>query len=462
MTVAIVFILYAVTILSLRYLKSGSERYRYIIRKSVHLATGLVLFFLTYHFNKQTILMLISAGTVFSIVTYRIKKLDFIHTTSGSSLGTLFYPIGLLTSFILLYHMPVYYFRLTLMILSLSDTAANLCGEIKRWNFRFTILKESKSILGVAGFACSAFMLHVILLPMPRSGVYSYILLSVIAAINFEVISFRGSDNFTLPAGCSLFFILTYNTDADSIMLIMMILLLAAGSIMLYKKNILTRYGSIAAYLLGIFFFCLPGYAWSVPVIAFFITSVVFTKINGYVNRKNEETNRRNIWQVFANILFAVASSAGYLITGDEIFIYFYIALIATVTSDTWASEIGPVFAKRCFSIADLEFKNSGTSGGVSLPGTAAAFTGSLMISLLSYYLFFNAIDTAMVLLIALAGFAAMFVDSLLSAFLEPVLLKTEFFKKEPGPDSPAPNDIVNLAGSLTAPVFFLLFRMLI
>jgi hypothetical protein len=61
-----------------------------------------------------------------------------------------------------------------------------------------------------------------------------------------------------------------------------------------------------------------------------------------------------------------------------------------------------------------------------------------------------------------MAGFAAMFVDSLFSAFLEPELMNMSFFKNVNGPDSPSPNDIVNLLASLTAPLFFLLFRMLI
>jgi len=459
--VIIIFIVYAAALLTLRYFKITGGRTRCMIRKSVHLATGLVIFFLTYHFDKQAILILILAGTLFSIATWRDRRFNFIHTTSGTSLGTLFYPAGLLVSYLLLYDMPDYYFRLVLMILSVSDTIANLGGEIKKGNTRFTILKEEKSIFGAAGFAASAFIFHLVLLPETDIYSYYYILLSVIAAVNFEIISFRGSDNFSIPAGCSLFFILTHGKDNGSALLIILILLLACGTVMLYKKNILTRYGSLSAYLLGVFLISLPGTVWIIPVLVFFLTSVIFTKINGSVNRKADDTNRRNIWQVCANIFFAVVSSAGFIITENDIFIYFYITLVATVTADTWASEIGPVFSKKCFSLSDFKFKESGISGGVSLQGTAAALAGSFFISALSYYLFFHSIDSTIISILALAGFAAVFVDSIFSAFLEPVLLGMNFFKNGSGPDSPSPNDIVNLSASLTAPVFFVLFRMM-
>lgn len=457
-----IFIVYAAALISLKFLKIKSEKFRYITRKSVHLVTGLVLFFLTYHFEKQTILMLIIAGTLFSIITYKFSRFSYIHTTSGTSLGTLFYPIGILASHLLLYNMPDNYFRLTLMILTVSDTIANLSGEIstQKINFRFTIFSEEKSIFGAAGFALSAFILHMIFLP-GQPEIY-YIFLSVIAAVNFEIISARGSDNFSIPVGCSLFFLLTHDKSFSLIPLIILIPLLAWGTVMLYKKNVLTRYGSIASYMLGVFLITLPGSAWIIPVLVFFLTSVIFTKINGRMNRKQEDTNRRNIWQVFANIFFAVVSAALYLVTENNIFIFFYITLVAAVTADTWASEIGPVFSKRCFSISDFKLKDSGISGGVSLPGTAAALSGAFLISILSYYLFFNNINYTMVTLLSLSGFASVFVDSFLSAFLEPVLLKIRFFKDRSDPDSPTPNDIVNLSASITAPIFFLLFRIYI
>ena len=457
-TIAGIFVLYTIIILSIQYVKPVRDKYKYLIRKSVHLSTGVVIFILTFHLEKQSLLILISAGTLFSIITYSVKRFSFIHTTSGSSLGTLFYPFGILFSFVLLYNMPLYYFRIPLMILTVSDTMANICGLIKNGNFRFIILKEEKSIFGAAGFALSALVIHLILLPGVSSLHLYYIVLSVIVAVNLELISFKGSDNFSIPVGSSLFLLFTDESSLNSPFLIIFIILIASGSIILFKKNILTLYGSIAAYLLGIYLFALPGTSWIIPVLIFFLSSVIFTRINGIVNHKSRKFNRRNIWQVFANIFFAVISSAAYIITKNDTFIYLYIVLIATVTADTWASELGPVFSKRCLSLFDFSIKKAGSSGGISLLGTIFAFAGTIIMSTLSYYLFFNSIHIELIAIISISAFMAVFVDSFLSAFLEPLLLDLDFFKNSSGSDTPAPNDIINLTASLSAPLFLLCF----
>lgn len=458
---AVLIIFYTIGIIALQYIKFSSDRSKFFIRKSVHLLTGLVILLITYHMDKQFVLILIASGTIFSIITYQLGKFNFIHTTSASSMGTLFYPLGLLISIVLLYNMPIHFFRITLMLLTISDTLANLSGIIKNRNLRFTILKDEKSVFGVAAFAVSGFIIHLILWPDVQSGFYYYFMLSVIAAVNFEIISFRGSDNFTIPAGSSIFFVLTDGMTSIPLLTALLIILIASGSVILYKKNILTRYGSIAAYALGIYFFAVLGLKWSVPVVLFFLTSVLFTKINGCINKKPETSSRRNIWQVFANIFFAFISSFLYLITEDVIFIYFYITLIATVTADTWASELGPVFSKRCFSLSDFSFRNSGISGGVSIFGTIASLTGSFLITALLCYLFFNKIDVALISVIAIAGYAGSFIDSVLSAFLEPVLDNMDYFKIRDSLDSLSPNDLINLTASFTAPVFFILFFMM-
>nr|HPQ55477.1 DUF92 domain-containing protein [Spirochaetota bacterium] len=196
-----------------------------------------------------------------------------------------------------------------------------------------------------------------------------------------------------------------------------------------------------------------------VPVVAFFGTSVLFTVINGRVNRKPGDTNRRNVWQVGANIFFAVCASAGYLIWGTDAFIHIFITLVAMVTADTWASELGPVFSRRCFSLAEWRMADSGTPGGISFPGTFAAIAGALMITVLSQYLFFQRVDIELTAVITIAALLGTFVDSLLSAFAEPKLAAMDYFAHHTGPDSPSPNDIVNLAASFTAPLLYLLLR---
>ncbi|MBW6481273.1 MAG: hypothetical protein K0B37_17740, partial [Bacteroidales bacterium] len=55
------------------------------------------------------------------------------------------------------------------------------------------------------------------------------------------------------------------------------------------------------------------------------------------------------------------------------------------------------------------------------------------------------------------SAFLACFADTLLGTFVEGKLLNMTYFQKKNIPEALTPNDIVNLGGSFTAFVFFLL-----
>jgi len=58
-----------------------------------------------------------------------------------------------------------------------------------------------------------------------------------------------------------------------------------------------------------------------------------------------------------------------------------YVSSMATKLSDTFQSEIGKAFGKRCFLITTLKPVPRGTEGAVSLEGYAAGVVGSLIIA---------------------------------------------------------------------------------
>lgn len=457
----IIFFIYAASIMLLGYIIKGNGEYNFPVRKTVHFGTGMLLLYLTFTVGKETLLIVIILGAILSFLTYFINSFSYIHKTSRASMGTVLYPIGLLASILILYKKPVYYFQISLLILALSDTVANLCGLIKKRNFRFTILKDEKSILGAAGFAVTAFAIHLIFLPQLYSGLYLFTIFSVITALHLEIISFRGSDNFTIPAGTAIFFLFMDSNviSLSALLYLPFLILLAAGSFLLFRKKILTRYGSLTAYLTGIYFIVIPGYKFVIPLLFFFITSVILTKLNEWKNNKISEKETRNLWQVVANSLPAIAASAAYFVSGNEMFLYFYIALIAAVTADTWASEAGPSMTGRCLSLRSLKIVDSGVSGGISVHGTIAAMAGAGSASVLCFFVFFKNVDSFMIILAAMAGFFSTFIDSFLGAFLEPHLLRIKFFQRENtgGKDFPMPNDIVNLLGSSSAVLFFII-----
>ena len=419
--------------------------------------TGCLILFLTYFVEKDILLILFLIGGSFSFLTFKYKKFYLLHKTSNASLGTLFYPLGVISAFMVLYNLPLYYFRIVIMVLTISDTAAYFAGQIFRYNGNFVILSDKKSIHGVIAY--SAITLIILLAGMPAEINIAFLILALIVAVNLEVISWRGSDNLTIPLGLSLLFIVNDLYSFNPLLISAIILAMASGCFLLYRWRVLDRAGSLTAYLLGVYFISILGIKWIVPVLLFFISSVLFTKLHARLLNMNRSSISRNAWQVMANILWAVLASILFLITSSEIFIYFFIALLAAVTADTWASEIGPVINRKSFSIADMKMHPAGVTGGISAGGTIAAIAGSAIISFFSFYLFFGEFRPGTIIILSVSGFIACFSDTFLGAFTEEKIARMNFFRQNGNFFSP--NDIVNLLGSATAPVLFLLISWL-
>jgi uncharacterized protein (TIGR00297 family) len=450
-------IVYTALILSLRSIFPENRFYKYLVRKSIHMITGLILFVFTFYYGSGTIFVLVCLGVLISLATYFLRRFNFIHATSPASFGTLFYPCGILAALIILWNQPISSFRISVMILAVSDTFANFGGLIRKGNVRFNVLKEEKSIYGAASFAVTALIIHRILAGS-QTG-WDLTVLFIIAALNFELISYRGSDNFSIPVGCALFFLVADGGVSVPLVPILFIPAAALLSFLLYKINWLSRTGSLSAYILGIYLFLGLDYRWGITLLFFFVSSTVFTWMHRSIKKKGGRKRGRNVWQVSANSAVAVASSLACILTGNIIFIYFFVAAAAAATGDTWASELGPLLNKNCLSLSDLKIRTAGVSGGVSLFGTIAAAAGSFSTSMLGFWLFFQRTDISVIILLAAAGFLAVFIDSLLGAFIEPSILKWSFFKGKHGLDREniTPNDLVNFAASATAPLFFLL-----
>ncbi len=267
----------------------------------------------------------------------------------------------------------------------------------------------------------------------------------------------RGSDNFSIPVGLALLFLLSYHNEVNYLFLSAILVALVPACFLLFKFNILTRRGSFVAFLLGFYFAGIKGWEWLIPVLLFFLSSAAFTKVHHAIKGVGKKTTARNAWQVIANIIWAVTSSALFLLTQNEIFILFFIAFVAAVTADTWASEIGPLLNKRCFSPSTMRMVPAGTNGGISFFGSLAALAGATIISSISYYLFFGLWQWDIIAILSVSAFLACFADSLLGAFVEDKMLRMDYFKKRKTLESITPNDLVNMIGSGTAFIFYLL-----
>ena len=180
--------------------------------------------------------------------------------------------------------------------------------------------------------------------------------------------------------------------------------------------------GALATFLLAGFIFALGGLKWSVPILTFFILSSILSKVRKKINSEIEEffekTGVRDHWQVFANGgLGGILVVFNYL-QPDNLFYYMYIASLAAVCADTWATEIGTFKKTKTYNILNLKPITQGMSGGISFPGTFGSFLGAVVIAL-SGILWIKSDLLSYFLIVIFAGIGGSFFDSLLGATVQ-------------------------------------------
>ncbi|OBZ15118.1 hypothetical protein A8L34_13015 [Bacillus sp. FJAT-27264] len=202
--------------------------------------------------------------------------------------------------------------------------------------------------------------------------------------------------------------------------------LLVAGAA--YWRQSLSFSGMLAAVLMGTIYFGAGNAFWFGVLLLFFITSSLLSKLKHDNKAELEETyaktGRRDAGQVFANGgigMLVVLLNALYPL---ELWSFLFIGVMATVTSDTWATEIGTLSKKQPRSVLTGKVLPVGASGGVSLLGTLAAGAGGVLIGAGSWLLQKGAgmadqVFWTLVLAGLLGGLAGAFADSFLGATVQ-------------------------------------------
>ena len=151
-----------------------------------------------------------------------------------------------------------------------------------------------------------------------------------------------------------------------------------------YAKQSLSGSGFAAAVGLGTVMYALGSPVWFGSLLAFFISSTLWSKWKQHAKAKAEsgyeKSGRRDAGQVFANggmgLLLCIAGWAW----PHPFWWYAFLGAMAAVTADTWATEIGALSRTPPVSVKTWRRVPAGTSGGVSALGLAASLAGSLFI----------------------------------------------------------------------------------
>jgi uncharacterized protein (TIGR00297 family) len=163
------------------------------------------------------------------------------------------------------------------------------------------------------------------------------------------------------------------------------------------------------------------GVTWFLLLLAFYLLGGAFTRY-GYSQKQKmgiaqSHGGVRGYKNVYSNSLAALAMAICYGVYGSDIFLYAFIASVATANGDTLASEIGETSRSRPRMITTFRETQPGVDGGVTPLGEAASFAGALLIGLLATGM--GMAGYSAVLVGAVGGFLGTNFDSLLGATLQ-------------------------------------------
>jgi len=176
------------------------------------------------------------------------------------------------------------------------------------------------------------------------------------------------------------------------------------------------RAGGLACFLLFAGF----GPSAFATLAALFLMTWVSTRL-GYRRKLAlglaERREGRNGWQILANLAVAALGSVVFSATGNRVWLVATLAALVEAATDTVASEIGQYRGHDARLITTWERVPAGTDGGITIPGSIAGMAAGLVIAAVGAVS--GMLPQAQLWVPVAAGFAGMFIDSILGATLQ-------------------------------------------
>jgi uncharacterized protein (TIGR00297 family) len=407
-------------------------------RKFVHILTGILIAITPLLLQRPYPLLVISGVfIVLNLIAIKKKWMPGMHATEKTSYGTVFYPISFFILIILLWERHRTILVISMLIMAIADAMAAIIGENVKKPIRYQFDSEPKSVQGSAVMLIATFFITILGLKLFSpfenlvfGSIQRFWIAAIVAIIATacESISYKGSDNLTVPLGTAftLHFMINHPVEQNLIFTIGIGIALFVA-IVSYYFHFLSGSGAVSTFLLGVIVFGTGKWEFSLPILLFFFLSSLLSKLGKKWKQKFADTfqkgGRRDLDQVLAN-----GGVAGIIVLlwnyfPDDVWYFAFIGSIAAVTADTWATEIG-VFS-RIAPRDILTFKRvpPGTSGGVTLLGLVGGLLGSCIIVFIGSSVTerYGNVAPAMALfaLITGAGLLGSIVDSIVGATIQ-------------------------------------------
>ncbi|GCE14324.1 hypothetical protein KTT_41830 [Tengunoibacter tsumagoiensis] len=257
-------------------------------------------------------------------------------------------------------------------------------------------------------------------------------------------------------------------------------MLSSAIGLLAYRRRSLSRSGIAGAVATGTTTFGLGGLSWGLSLIFFFVSSSALSHFRASAKAataadKFSKGSQRDLGQVIANGGIATLLALGYGLSRStrqqSLLEAGYIGALATATADTWGTEVGVLSAQAPRLITTGRPTATGTSGGITLPGTIASAAGAFALGLV-FWLLKRGSSLTLPAIALLSGLFGSLFDSLLGATVQAIYYcptcakETERRVHNCGTPTRAlrgigwlNNDIVNFLSTLSGAVLALLLR---
>lgn len=403
-----------------------------IARKFVHIVAGITTAYSVKIINDKTVLIVFGSGAI--LITFLLlyyNTFRSIRQTRKKSWGSFGHSVSYLL--LVLFFFPAHdeIIFTAMLVFGISDSFAAIFGSIFSKSF-YKLTSDEKSIIGSFTFFFFTSVIIFLFFSFQNSirspeSILVFTLfvfaISLILTIT-EAISSKGIDNFLIPI-FTIIILYIFKTNSDPGLISQFILGVILSSIVALisvRFSFLTPNGSAATFILAAFIFGFGGFKWALPIMTFFLLSSLLSKIrkksNHDIETYFEKTGTRDYLQVLAN-----GGIGGILVVYNQIFpaevnYYIYLASLAAVCADTWATEIGTLRKRTTYNILTFRKTDQGISGGISFVGTLGAILGSFVIAMSGLF-WVDMYLVSYLLLIVVSGLLGSFFDSLLGATVQ-------------------------------------------
>ena len=409
-------------------------------RQLVHVAMGgaaLLLRFLTWH---QAVI-LAAIAVAFNMWMLRRVTRGRLHRPAELNEpipgGIVFYPTSVLLLLLLIPSRPDIV-AAAWGIMAAGDGMATLIGRRAGgpripWN-------REKSLAGTAAFvicggAAGAFLAWwcrpiVIPPPFPWFSIAGPFVAAVAAAA-VETVPIRLDDNLTVPASAALVLwplslvsedlAVTRIVSAAGLLPAAMLANLAVAAAG-FAARAVSLSGAVCGTLIGLTIYVSAGWrGWLLLLMAFAVataTSRMGLQRKTILGIAEEREGRRGAGNAIANTGIAAAAAVLSAVTyANHGAMIAFVAALTAGASDTVASEIGKAWGKRTWLLVPFGRVQPGTSGAISLEGTAAGLLGAF--ALATFAVALDLVPARTLLPIVAGATIGSFVESALGATLE-------------------------------------------